>query len=58
MCAFIYYELNNKAFFEVETSVCLDKKTFKKRAKLSAVLNLFSRNAKHSFNILAYMMVI
>ena len=58
MCGFIYYELSNKPFSEVETSVCLDKKAFKKRTKQSAVLNVFSRNAKHSLNILVYMMVI
>ena len=58
MCGFIYYKLNNKSFFEVETSACLDKKTFKKRTKQSAVLNVFSRNAKHSLNILVYKMVV
>ena len=30
MCGFTYYELNNKPFFEVETSVCLDEKHLKK----------------------------
>ena len=58
MGGFVYYVLNNKPFFEAETSVCLDKKTFKKRTKQSAVLNVFSKNAKHSLNILVYMMVI